>query len=185
MISTNDFKTGVTVEIDGEVFAVVDFQHVKPGKGSAFVRSKLKNVKTGAVVERTFNAGEKMARAHLDRREMQYLYSDGDAFNFMDNQSYDQISITREQLGDAIKYLKENTNVSVLMYQGSLIGIDLPNQVELEVTATDPGIKGDTASGGSKPATVETGAVVQVPFFVEVGDVLLIDTRTGNYIKRV
>ena len=185
MISTNDFKTGVTVEIDGEVFAVVDFQHVKPGKGSAFVRSKLKNVKTGAVVERTFNAGEKMARAHLDRREMQYLYNDGDAFNFMDNQSYDQISISREQLGDAIKYLKENTNVSVLMYQGSLIGVDLPNQVELEVTATDPGIKGDTASGGSKPATVETGAVVQVPFFVEVGDVLLIDTRTGNYIKRV
>jgi len=185
MISTNDFKTGVTVEIDGEVFAVVDFQHVKPGKGSAFVRSKLKNVKTGAVVERTFNAGEKMARAHLDRREMQYLYNDGDAFNFMDNQSYDQISISREQLGDAIKYLKENTNVSVLMYQGSLIGVDLPNQVELEVTATDPSIKGDTASGGSKPATVETGAVVQVPFFVEVGDVLLIDTRTGNYIKRV
>jgi len=185
MISTNDFKTGVTVEIDGEVFAVVDFQHVKPGKGSAFVRSKLKNVKTGAVVERTFNAGEKMPRAHLDRREMQYLYNDGDAFNFMDNQSYDQISISREQLGDAIKYLKENTNVSVLMYQGSLIGVDLPNQVELEVTATDPGIKGDTASGGSKPATVETGAVVQVPFFVEVGDVLLIDTRTGNYIKRV
>ncbi len=185
MISTNDFKTGVTVEIDGEVFAVVDFQHVKPGKGSAFVRTKLKNVKTGAVVERTFNAGEKMPRAHLDRREMQYLYNDGDAFNFMDNQSYDQISISREQLGDAIKYLKENTNVSVLMYQGSLIGVDLPNQVELEVTATDPGIKGDTASGGSKPATVETGAVVQVPFFVEVGDVLLIDTRTGNYIKRV
>ena len=185
MISTNDFKTGVTVEIDGEVFAVVDFQHVKPGKGSAFVRTKLKNVKTGAVVERTFNAGEKMPRAHLDRREMQYLYNDGDAFNFMDNQSYDQISISREQLGDAIKYLKENTNVSVLMYQGSLIGVDLPNQVELEVAATDPGIKGDTASGGSKPATVETGAVVQVPFFVEVGDVLLIDTRTGNYIKRV
>jgi len=161
MISTNDFKTGVTVEIDGEVFAVVDFQHVKPGKGSAFVRSKLKNVKTGAVVERTFNAGEKMPRAHLDRREMQYLYNDGDAFNFMDNQSYDQISISREQLGDAIKYLKENTNVSVLMYQGSLIGVDLPNQVELEVTATDPGIKGDTASGGSKPATVETGSFLR------------------------
>ncbi|WP_418792342.1 elongation factor P [Phosphitispora sp. TUW77] len=184
MISTNDFKTGVTVEIDGEVFAIVDFQHVKPGKGSAFVRSKLKNVKTGAVVERTFNAGEKMARAHLDRREMQYLYNDGDAYNFMDNQSYEQLSITKEQLEDAIKYLKENTNVNVLMYKGSVIGVDLPNQVELEVTATDPGIKGDTASGGSKPATVETGAVVQVPFFVEVGDILLIDTRTGNYIKR-
>ncbi len=185
MISTNDFKTGVTIELDGEVFTVVDFQHVKPGKGSAFVRSKLKNVKTGAVVEKTFNAGEKMPRAHLDRREMQYLYNDGDAYNFMDNQSYDQISISREQLADATKYLKENTNVSVLMYQGSVIGVDLPNQVELEVTATDPGIKGDTASGGSKPATLETGAVVQVPFFVEVGDVLLIDTRTGNYIKRV
>jgi len=185
MISTNDFKTGMTIELDGEIFAVVDFQHVKPGKGSAFVRSKLKNVKTGAVVEKTFNSGEKIPRAHLDRREMQYLYNDGNSFNFMDNQNYDQISINTEQLGDAVKFLKENDNVSVLLYQGNVIGVDLPNQVELEVTATDPGIKGDTASGGSKPATVETGAVVQVPFFVEVGDILLIDTRTGNYLKRV
>lgn len=184
MISTNDFKTGVTVEIDGDVFTVVDFQHVKPGKGAAFVRAKLKNFKTGGVVERTFNAGEKLARARIERREMQYLYNDGEGFNFMDNQSYDQISITKQQLGDAIKYLKENMNVHVVQYEGQVIGVDLPNMVELEVTATDPGIKGDTASGGSKPATLETGAVVQVPFFIEVGDVLQIDTRSGAYIKR-
>ncbi len=185
MISTNDFKTGLTIEVDGEVFTVVDFQHVKPGKGSAFVRSKLKNVRTGAVIEKTFNAGEKIPRARVDRREMQYLYNDGTSYNFMDNENYEQLSISKEQLGDAVKFLKENTNVYVLMYQGNVIGVDLPNFVELEVVETTPGIKGDTASGGSKPATLETGAVVQVPFFIEVGDVLQIDTRTGNYLKRV
>lgn len=184
MISTNDFKTGLTVEVDNDVFSVVDFQHVKPGKGSAFVRCKLKNVRTGAVVERTFNAGEKLPRAHVDRREMQYLYNDGEAYNLMDNQNYEQMSITKEQLGDSVKFLKENTNVYVLLYQGSVIGVEIPNFVELEVTETAPGIKGDTASGGSKPATLETGAVVQVPFFIEVGDILQIDTRTGNYLKR-
>lgn len=184
MISTNDFRTGVTIELDNDVYSVVDFQHVKPGKGSAFVRTKLKNVKTGAVVERTFNAGEKLPRAHVDRREMQYLYNDGESYNFMDNENYEQITITKEQLGDAVKYLKENTNVHVLLYQGTLIGVDMPNFVELEVVETSPGIKGDTASGGSKPATLETGAVVQVPFFIEVGDVLQIDTRTGQYLKR-
>jgi len=185
MISTNDFKTGLTIELDGDAVTVVDFQHVKPGKGSAFVRAKLKNVRTGAVVERTFNAGEKVPRAHVDRREMQYLYNDGESYNFMNNETYEQLSMSREQLGDAIKYLKENTNVYVLMYQGNIIGVDLPNFVELRVVETAPGIKGDTASGGSKPATVETGAVVQVPFFVEVGDVLQVDTRTGAYLKRV
>ncbi len=184
MISTNDFKTGLTIELDGEVFVVIDFQHVKPGKGSAFVRSKLKNVRSGAVVERTFNAGEKVPRAHLDRREMQYLYNDGESYYLMDNQNYDQLSITKDHLGDAVKFLKENTNVYIVLYQGSVIGVELPNFVELEVVETSPGIKGDTASGGSKPATLETGAIVQVPFFIEVGDVLQIDTRTGNYLKR-
>lgn len=184
MISTNDFKTGLTIELDGNVFAIVDFQHVKPGKGAAFVRSKLKNVKTGAVVERTFNAGEKLPPARVDRMEMQYLYNDGENFNFMDTSSFEQMALSKEQLGDGTKYLKENMNILVMMWQGSPIGVELPNQVELEVAETAPGIKGDTASGGSKPATLETGAVVQVPFFVNVGDILLIDTRTGSYLKR-
>lgn len=184
MISTNDFKTGLTIELDGNVFSVVDFQHVKPGKGAAFVRSKLKNVKTGAIVEKTFNAGEKVPPARVDRREMQYLYNDGENYNFMDTGNFEQLALTKEQLGDGVKYLKENMNIVVMMWQDNPIGIELPNQVELEVTDTAPGIKGDTASGGSKPATLETGAVVQVPFFVNVGDKLLIDTRTGNYLKR-
>ncbi|MFZ5647836.1 MAG: elongation factor P [Bacillota bacterium] len=184
MISTNDFRTGLTIEIDGEVFQVVDFQHVKPGKGAAFVRSKIRNIRTGAVVERTFNAGEKIPRARIDRREFQYLYNDGEAYNFMDMETYDQSSLTGDQLGDATKYLKENMVINVLLYQGKPIGVDLPNYVELEVIETSPGIKGDTASGGSKPATLETGYVVQVPFFINVGDVLQIDTRSGQYIKR-
>lgn len=185
MISSNDFRTGLTIELDGDVFSIVDFQHVKPGKGSAFVRTKLKNVKTGAVVEKTFNAGEKVPRAHVDRREMQYLYNDGEVYNFMDTESFEQFTLTREQLGDGVKYLKDNMNIGVMLFQGKTIGIDLPNFVELKVVDTPPGIKGDTASGGTKPATVETGAVVQVPFFVEVGDVLQVDTRTGAYLKRV
>jgi len=184
MISTNDFKTGLTVEIDGDVFQVVDFQHVKPGKGAAFVRAKIRNVRTGAVVERTFNAGEKLPRARIDRREFQYLYNDGNVYNFMDMESYDQTSLTSEQLSDAIKYLKENMVISVLMFQEKPIGVELPNYVELEVVETSPGIKGDTASGGSKPATLETGYVVHVPFFINIGDVLQIDTRSGQYIKR-
>jgi elongation factor P len=185
MISTNDFKTGLTIELDGNVFQVVDFQHVKPGKGAAFVRSKLKNVKTGAVVEKTFNAGEKVPPARVERREMQYLYNDGENYNFMDNENFEQMALTKEQLGDGVKYLMENMNIVVMMWQGNAIGVELPNQVELEVVDTAPGIKGDTASGGSKPATLQTGAVVQVPFFINVGDKLLIDTRTGSYIKRV
>jgi len=184
VISTNDFKTGLTVEIDGDVFQVVDFQHVKPGKGAAFVRCKIRNVRTGAVVERTFNAGEKLPRARIDRREFQYLYSDGNLYNFMDMESFDQTSLTAEQLSDATKYLKENMIISVLMFQEKPIGVDIPNYVELEVVETSPGIKGDTASGGSKPATLETGYIVQVPFFINVGDVLQIDTRSGQYIKR-
>ncbi len=184
MISTNEFRTGLTIELEGDVFQVIDFQHVKPGKGAAFVRSKLRNVRTGAVVEKTFNAGEKIPKARIERREVQYLYSDGKDYNFMDMESYDQIAMTADQLGDAVKYLKENMVIQVLTFQEKSIGVDLPNFVELEVIETSPGIKGDTASGGGKPATLETGAVVQVPFFINIGDKLQIDTRTGNYIKR-
>lgn len=184
MISTNDFRTGLTIELDGEVCQVIEFQHVKPGKGAAFVRSKLKNLRTGAVVEKTFNAGEKIPKARVERKEVQYLYNDGAGYNFMDMETFDQVALTPEQLGEAVKYLKENMNIHLLMFQGKSIGVDLPNVVELEVVETAPGIKGDTASGGSKPATLETGAVVQVPFFINVGDVLQIDTRTGNYMKR-
>lgn len=184
MISTNDFRTGLTIELEGDVFQVIEFQHVKPGKGAAFVRSKLRNIRTGAVIEKTFNAGEKIPKARIERREVQYLYSDGKDYYFMDMESYDQIAMSEDQLGDAVKYLKENMNIHVLTFQGKSIGVELPNFVELEVIETTPGIKGDTASGGSKPATLETGAVVQVPFFINVGDKLQIDTRTGNYIKR-
>ncbi|HHV72914.1 MAG TPA: elongation factor P [Clostridia bacterium] len=185
MISTNDFRTGVTIEVDGEIYTVVDFQHVKPGKGAAFVRSKLKNIKTGAVIEKTFRAGEKIPRAHIDRREMQYLYNSGDQYTLMDMETYDQINLTKEQMGDAVKYLKENMELVVHLYQGTPIGVDLPNSVELEVIETEPGFKGDTATGGSKPAKLETGVVVQVPLFINVGDKIKIDTRTGEYLERV
>jgi len=185
MISVNDFKTGVTIDIDGFAYQVVDFQHVKPGKGAAFVRAKLKNVKTGSVVEKTFRGGEKVPRAHLDRREMQYLYRDGDSYMCMDNENYEQMSISPEAIGDGRKWLLENMNIGVLFYQGNIIGIDLPNFVELEVIETEPGIKGDTATGATKNATLETGAVVQVPLFVNTGDKLRIDTRSGQYMERV
>lgn len=185
MISTSDFRTGLTIEVDGEVYTIVEFQHVKPGKGSAFVRTKLKNARTGAVTERTFRAGEKMERAMMDRREMQYLYNSGDEYYVMDNETYEQYVLTKDQIGDGIKYLKENMNVTVLFYQEKIFGVEVPNFVELVVVDTEPGIKGDTASGGSKPARMETGLVVQVPFFINVGDVLRIDTRSGEYLERV
>ncbi|HPF43161.1 MAG TPA: elongation factor P [Syntrophomonadaceae bacterium] len=184
MISVNDFKTGVTIEMEGQAYQVVDFQHVKPGKGAAFVRAKLKNVKTGSVVEKTFRAGEKVARAHLDKREMQFLYKDSDGYNFMDNESYDQISINQETLGDGSKWLLENMVIEVLLFQGNIIGIELPNFVELTVVETEPGVKGDTATGATKLAKLETGASVQVPLFINEGDRLRIDTRTGQYMER-
>lgn len=184
MINVNDFKTGVSVEIDGDAYVVVEFQHVKPGKGSAFVRTKLRNTRTGAVVENTFNAGVKLPKAHLDHREMQYLYKDGEFFVVMDVENYEQLSLTEEQVGDGVKYLKEEMNLSVLLYKGQVIGVELPANVELEVIDTEPGIKGDTASGGNKPATLETGAVVRVPFFINVGDRIKINTRTNEYIER-
>jgi elongation factor P len=184
VISTNDFRTGLTIELDGEVYSVVEFQHVKPGKGSAFVRSKLRNVKTGFTIERTFRAGEKVPRAHIEYREMQFLYSSGEDNFFMDTSTYEQMSLSDEKLGDNKVYLKENMIIGVQMYEGAPIGVELPNSVELTVTDTDPGLRGDTASGGTKPATLETGAVVQVPLFVSIGDVIRVDTRTGQYLER-
>ena len=184
MISVNDFKTGVTIVFEDVVYQVVDFQHVKPGKGAAFVRAKLKNVKTGGSVEKTFRGGEKVARAHLDKREMQYLYSDGDGFVCMDNENYEQITIGKSDIGDGAKWLMENMTIGVLLYNGEIMGIELPNFVELTVTETEPGIKGDTATGATKNAKLESGAVVQVPLFVNEGDRLRIDTRTGQYMER-
>ncbi len=184
MISTNDFKTGLTIEVDGDVYSVVEFQHVKPGKGAAFVRTKLKNVRTGGVIERKFNAGEKVPKARVERREMDYLYKDGELYVVMDRETYEQISLTAEQIGDGVKWLKETMTLGVLFYNGQVIGVDLPFTVQLVVAETEPGIKGDTATGGTKNATLETGAVVQVPLFVNEGDILIIDTRTGYYVQR-
>ena len=185
MISVNDLKTGLTLELDNGLWSVVEFLHVKPGKGAAFVRTKLKNVETGQVVERTFRAGEKVGKATLDRREMQYLYKEGKDFVMMDNESYEQMQLTEAQIGSGIKYLKENMVVQVLMHDGSIIGVDIPAHVELEVVDTPPAEKGNTAQGGSKPATLETGAVVNVPFFVSNGDVIRVDTRSNEYLDRV
>lgn len=184
MISVNDLRPGLTVEIDGEIWQVIEFLHVKPGKGAAFVRTKLKNVKTGAVQERNFRAGERVNRAHIETREMQYLYSTGNEYTFMDTESYDQVTLPAEAIGDAPNYLKENMNILIQFYEGKAIGVELPTFVELEVVETDPGLKGDTATGGSKPAKLETGLVVQVPLFISVGDKLRIDTRTGQYLSR-
>lgn len=183
-ISTADFKTGLTIELDEAVFQIVEFQHVKPGKGGAFVRTKLRNLETGSVLERTFRAGEKMERAHIERSEVEFLYRNGDEFVFMDMSSYEQSSLTAEELGDAVHYLKENTAVQVAVYKGKVLGVELPASMELTITETDPGLRGDTATGGSKPATLETGLVVQVPLFVNQGEVIRVDTRTGAYLER-
>lgn len=185
MISVNDLKTGLTLELDNGLWSVVEFLHVKPGKGAAFVRSKLKNVETGQVVEKTFRAGEKVAKAILDRREMQYLYKEGNDYVMMDLETFEQLPVSADHIGDGVKYLKENMNVQILMHNGKIIGIDLPNFVELEVIDTPPAEKGNTAQGGSKPATLEGGAIVNVPFFIQVGDKLRIDTRTNEYLDRV
>jgi len=184
MISVNDFRTGLTIEVDGGIWRVLDFQHVKPGKGAAFVRSKLRNLRTGAVQEKTFRAGEKVEKAQIDNRKMQYLYASGDLHVFMDTESYEQVELPSSAIENELNYLKENMEVQIMMFQGETLGIELPNTVVLEVTETEPGIKGDTASGGSKPATLETGLVVQVPFFVNVGDKLIINTTDGTYVSR-
>ncbi|KRL74980.1 elongation factor P [Ligilactobacillus saerimneri] len=184
MISVNDFKNGLTIEVDGQLWRVIEFLHVKPGKGSAFVRSKLKNLRNGAVQEKTFRAGEKVQQAQIDTKSMQYLYNDGDSYVFMDTNTYEQIAIPAVNMQDELKYLKENMEVSVIMFGSETLGIELPNVVELTVTETEPTIKGNTASGGSKPATMETGLVTQVPFFINEGDVLKINTSDGTYISR-
>ena len=185
MISAGDFKNGITLEIDGNVMQILEFQHVKPGKGAAFVRTKLKNIINGGVVEKTFRPTEKFPQARIDRVEMQYLYSDGDLFHFMNMESYEQIALNDEVIGDALKFVKENETVKVCSYNGNVFTVEPPLFVELEVTDTEPGFKGDTAQGATKPATVETGATVYVPLFVETGDKLKIDTRTGDYLSRV
>lgn len=185
MISSNDFRNGVTIVIDGQLWTVIEFLHVKPGKGAAFVRTRLKNVKTGSTVERTFRAGEKLERATVDNREMQMLYNDADGYHFMDNETYEQTALNADQIGDAANYLKDGMNVELLTFDDSPLGIELPLNVELRVTYTEPGFKGDTATGGTKPATLETGAVVQVPLFVKTDDVIRVDTRTNSYLERV
>ena len=185
MISAGDFKNGLTLEIDGNVVQIMEFQHVKPGKGAAFVRTKLKNVINGGVVEKTFRPTEKFPQARIDRVDMQYLYNDGDLFYFMNNETYDQIAIDKETVGDSLKFVKENEVVKVCSYNGSVFAIEPPLFVELEITDTEPGFKGDTAQGATKPAIVETGAQVNVPLFVNQGDKIKIDTRTGEYLSRV
>ena len=185
MVSAGDFKNGLTVEIEGTVYQILEFQHVKPGKGAAFVRTKLKNIINGGVVEKTFRPTEKFENAHIDRKEMQYLYNDGDLYYFMDTETFDQIAVNADTVGDSLKFVKENESVKVSSYQGDVFAIEPPLNVELEITETEPGFKGDTAQGATKPAIVETGAQVMVPLFVEQEDKIKIDTRTGEYLSRV
>ena len=185
MISAGEFRNGVTIEYEGNIYQIIEFQHVKPGKGAAFVRTKLRDVMGGSVVEKTFRPTEKFPPARIERKEMQYLYTDGDLYYFMDMETYEQIEIGQETIGDALEFVKENEMVKVVSYQGNPFTVEPPLFVELAVTATEPGFKGDTAQGATKPATVETGATVQVPLFVNEGDVLKIDTRTGEYLSRV
>ena len=185
MISAGDFKNGITIEVEGNVFQIMEFQHVKPGKGAAFVRTKLKNIISGGVVEKTFRPTEKFPQARIDRKEMQYLYADGDMYNFMDTENYEQTALNSDEVGDALKFVKENEMVKVCSYNGNVFAVEPPLFVELEITDTEPGFKGDTATGATKPATVETGATVAVPLFVNQGDTIKIDTRTAEYLSRV
>lgn len=184
MISVNDFRTGLTIEVDNDIFTVIDFQHVKPGKGAAFVRSKLRNLRNGNTVERTFRAGEDVGRAHVENRAMQYLYASGQEHTFMDNETYDQITLPSSQLEWELNFLKENMTINITSYQGEILGINLPNSVELKVVETEPGIKGNTATGATKNAKLETGLNVQVPLFINENDVLLISTADGKYVSR-
>lgn len=184
MISTNDFRTGLTIELEGTVWRVVEFLHVKPGKGSAFVRTKLRHVQTGSVVERTFRAGETVPQATLEKRTMQHIYKQGEDLVFMDMESFEEVPISPEKIGDRAKYINEGMEVSAIYWEGNLLEVEVPNSVVLEVTETDPGVKGDTATGGSKPATVETGAQVMVPLFISVGERIKIDTRNDTYVSR-
>lgn len=184
MISAGDFRNGVTFEMDGQVVSIIEFQHVKPGKGAAFVRTKIKNVITGSVVERTFNPNDKYPTAFIERRDMEYLYNDGDLYYFMDNETYEQLPIGADILTDSFKFVKENMVCKILSYKGSVFGIEPPNFVKLQITETEPGVKGDTATNVTKPATLETGAEIKVPLFINEGDMIEIDTRTGEYMSR-
>ena len=184
MVVAGDFKNGITFEMDGNVFQVVEFQHVKPGKGAAFVRTKLKNVITGAVIEKTFSPTDKYENAYVERKDMQYLYNDGELYYFMDLESYEQLPLEESKLGDNFRFVKEEMLCKIISYKGNVFGVEPPMFVELEVTETEPGFKGDTATGASKPATLETGAQIKVPLFINIGDVLKIDTRTGEYLSR-
>jgi len=185
MVSAGDFRNGLTIEMDNQVYQIIEFQHVKPGKGAAFVRTKLKNIKNGGIVEKTFRPTEKFPQAHIERSDMQYLYSDGGLYHFMNTETYDQIALGEDLVGDSLKFVKENEMVKMLSHGGQVFAIEPPLFVELVVTHTEPGFKGDTATGATKPAVVETGVTVQVPLFVDTGDKIQIDTRTGEYIKRV
>ena len=185
MITAGDFKNGVTIEYDGNVYQIIEFQHVKPGKGAAFVRTKLKNIVNGGVIEKSFRPTEKFDMAHISRVNMQYLYNYGDLYYFMDVETYEQIAVSKEDVGDSLKFVKENEEVKICSYKGNVFAIEPPLNVELEITETEPGFKGDTATGATKPAVVETGATVYVPLFVEQGDKIKIDTRTGDYLSRV
>ena len=185
MISAGDFKNGVTVEMDGGIWQIIEFQHVKPGKGAAFVRTKLKNIVSGGVLEKSFRPSEKLPLAHIEKKDYQYLYKDGDFYNFMDNETYDQTALSADQVGDTLKFVKENEVVKILSHNGNVFAIEPPMFVELQITESEPGIKGDTATGATKPAIVETGAQVLVPLFVNQGDTIKIDTRTGEYLSRV
>lgn len=185
MVSAGDFRNGITVEMEGNVYQIIEFQHVKPGKGAAFVRTKLKNIIGGGVIEKSFRPTEKFPQARIDRKDMQYLYSDGDLFHFMDTESYDQIALNADAVGDSLKFVKENEMVKICSYNGNVFAIEPPLFVELQITETEPGFKGDTATGATKPAIVETGAKVMVPLFVDNGEVIKIDTRTGEYLSRV
>ena len=184
MINVNDFKTGVTIKLEGNVFSVVEFQHVKPGKGAAFVRTKIKNVITGAVIEKSYNPTAKFPTAYVERKDMEYSYSDGDLYYFMDQETYDMVPINSSELGDNFKFVKENMVCKILSYKGNVFGVEPPTFVELAVTKTDPGFAGNTATNATKPATVETGAEIRVPLFIDEGDMVRIDTRTGEYMER-
>jgi elongation factor P len=185
MYSTAEFKKGLKVELDGVPYTIVDFQHVKPGKGGAFVRTKLKSLLTGRVLDQTFRSGEKVKKPDLMEREMQYLYREGDSFCMMDNETYEQIMLTEEQVGEARLYMTENLDVKILFFNQQPVGVEIPLFVELEVAQTEPGVKGDTAAGGTKPATLESGVTIQVPLFINEGDRVKVDTRTGTYIERI
>ncbi len=185
MISAGEFRNGITFELDGSVYQIIEFQHVKPGKGAAFVRTKIKNIITGSVVERTFRPTEKFPKAHIDRKDMEYSYNDGDLYYFMDMETFDMLPLSKDQVGDALKFVKENMTCKIMSYKGNVFGIEPPTFVELAITETEPGFAGNTATGATKPATLETGAVIQVPLFVDGSDIIRVDTRTGEYMERV